>query len=88
MKHSPRLLTAVLAACFLLTSCSSLQPREPALPKPLPSEYAVRCPPPTPDPASSHVDDVAATLKDLYDAYGVCAGRYVDFLNWIDGSAN
>lgn len=38
-------------------------------------------------PASNHADDVMATLKDLYDAYGICAGRYVDFINWIDGGA-
>lgn len=83
-----RLLTAGLAACFLLTSCGSFGQHATAQQKPLPSEYAVRCPPPTPMPASDHADDTMATLKDLYDAYGVCAGRYVDFLNWIDGSAD
>ena len=85
MRSMP-LLTAALAACFLLTSCSSSPPLAPALPRPLPAEYAVRCPPPTPEPASSRADDVVATLKDLYDLYGVCAGRMVDLLNVIDGT--
>lgn len=85
--RSLRLLTAVLAACSLLTSCGSFAQHAIAPQKPLPSEYAVRCPPPTPMPASNHADDVMATLKDLYDAYGICAGRYVDFINWIDGGA-
>jgi len=28
---------------------------------------------------------VAAALKELYDLYGLCAGRLVDLLDWIDG---
>jgi len=28
---------------------------------------------------------VAVLLKDLYDLYGICAGRVVDLLDWIDG---
>jgi hypothetical protein len=27
---------------------------------------------------------VAATLKDLYDLYGLCAGRLVNLLDWFD----
>jgi len=27
---------------------------------------------------------VAATLKELFDQYGICAGRMVDLLDWID----
>lgn len=26
-----------------------------------------------------------ATLKEMYDLYGICAGRFVDFLDYIDG---
>ena len=44
--RSPLLLTAAMAACFLLTSCASSPPVGIGLPKPLPAEYTVRCPPP------------------------------------------
>ncbi|MBY0454730.1 MAG: hypothetical protein K2Q11_07605 [Burkholderiaceae bacterium] len=45
----------------------------------------MRCPPPTPAPQDSgEVDDVAITLKTMYDLYGTCAGRVVDLLNWMD----
>lgn len=81
----PLPLTAALAACFLLTSCASFRPPVTALPKPLPAEYRVRCPAPPPAPPGPEVDPVAAALKDLYDLYGVCAGRVVDLTDWIDG---
>lgn len=84
--RSLQLLTAVLAACFLLTSCAASNPPANVLPRPLPAELSVRCPPPQPaPPASGEVDAVALALKDLYDLYGTCAGRMVDLLNWIDG---
>lgn len=44
----------------------------------------MRCPPPLPLPGAK-ADDVLAALKDMYDLYGVCAGRFVDFLDYIDG---
>ena len=78
-------LTAALAACFLLTSCASSPPPVSALPKPLPAEYRARCPAPPPLPPGPEVDPVAAALKDMYDLYGVCAGRVVDLTDWIDG---
>lgn len=81
----PPPLTAALAACFLLTSCASSAPPTVALPKPLPAEYAARCQPPATPPQTGDVDPVAAALKDMYDLYGVCAGRMVDLLDWIDG---
>jgi len=28
---------------------------------------------------------VLITLKDLYDLYGICAGRLVDLLDYLDG---
>lgn len=24
-------------------------------------------------------------LKEMYDSYGLCAGRVVDLINWLDG---
>lgn len=81
----PLPLTAALAACFLLMSCASSPPRATAPPRPLPAEYSVRCPAPPPaPPASGEVDAVAAALKELYDLYGLCAGRLIDLLNWMD----
>lgn len=73
-----------LVACFLLTACASSSPRRPALPKPLPAEYAVRCPAPAAPPTGREVDPVLVALKDLYDLYGICAGRMVDLLDYLD----
>lgn len=36
-------------------------------------------------PSGLEVDPVAVALKDLYDLYGICAGRVVDLLDYIDG---
>lgn len=80
----PKPLAIALAACFLLTACASSPTPNVALPKPLPAEYAVRCPAPPPAPTGREVDPVAATLKELYDLYGLCAGRLVDLLDWFD----
>lgn len=45
----------------------------------------MRCPAPPPaPPVSGEVDAVAAALKELYDLYGLCAGRLIDLLNWMD----
>ena len=76
---------AALAACFLLTSCASSPRPVTEPPKPLPAEYAVHCPTPPPIPPSDEVDNVAVLLKDLYDLYGICAGRVVDLLDYTDG---
>ena len=85
MRLTP-LLTAALAAPFLLASCASLPRPAMPLPRPLPAELAVRCPAPPPaPPGSGEVDPVAVALKDMYDLYGTCAGRLVDLLNWMDG---
>ena len=83
--RSTLLLTAALAACFLLTSCASSPPPMSALPRPLPAEYTTRCPAPAPAPSSREVDPVAVALKDMYDLYGICAGRMVDLLDYLDG---
>ena len=81
----PLPLTAVLAVCFLLASCASLPTPVSALPRPLPSEYTTRCPAPAPAPGGPEVDAVAVALKDMYDLYGICAGRMVDLLDYLDG---
>ena len=83
--HFLRPLTAALAVCFLLTSCAASKGLVPALPKPLPAEYRARCPAPPPAPDGPEVDVVAVALKEMYDLYGVCAGRMVDLLDWMDG---
>lgn len=76
--------TAALAACFLLMSCTSLPPAVIAPPRPLPADLAQLCPrlPPLPNP---NADAMAAALKELYDVYGICAGRVADLLDWLDG---
>lgn len=75
---------AALIACFLMASCAVSAPPVIALPKPLPAEYAVRCPPPPPLPRSTQVDPIALELKTMYDLYALCAGRMTDLLNWLD----
>lgn len=80
----PLPLTAALAVCFLLASCASSMTPVSALPRPLPAEYTTRCPAPAPAP-SPEVDAVAVALKDMYDLYGICAGRMADLLDWLDG---
>lgn len=82
--RSPLRPLIALAACFLLASCAASTKPAPALPKPLPAEYAVRCPAPPPAPRSLQVDPVALELKSMYDLYGLCAGRMTDLLNWLD----
>lgn len=81
--RSNRLLLPVLAVCMAMASCAS-SPR-PAIeqPKPLPAELAVVCPPPAETPADNP-DDVALALKRMYDLYGLCAGRFIELLNWIE----
>lgn len=44
-----------------------------------------RCPAPAPAPGGPEVDAVAVALKDMYDLYGICAGRMVDLLDYLDG---
>ena len=84
--RSRRLLIAALAACFLLASCATSPRPATELPKPLPAELLARCPPPPPaPPESGEVDPVAQALKAMYDVYGLCAGRYLGLLNWLDG---
>jgi len=32
------------------------------------------------------VDAVAISLKQMYDLYGLCAGRLVDLLDYLEGA--
>lgn len=80
----PQRLLFALTACFLLTSCASSPPPVIALPPPLPAEYSTRCPAPPPVPIRE-ADAVIAALKDMYDLYGLCAGRLTDLLDYLDG---
>ena len=82
--RSPLLLLSALIACSLLASCAASPKPVTAPPKPLPAEYAVRCPPPPPPLRGLQVDPVALELKSMYDLYGLCAGRMTDLLNWLD----
>jgi len=41
-----------------------------------------QCPPPS-EPASNAADDVALALKQVYDEYGVCAGRHTELIEVI-----
>ena len=46
----------------------------------------MRCPAPgAAPPLSGEVDPVALELNTMYALYGLCAGRLVDLLDWIDG---
>jgi len=40
---------------------------------------------PAAPPSGREVDPVLVALKDLYDLYGICAGRMVDLLDYLDG---
>lgn len=79
----PLPLTAALAACFLLASCSSWAPPVNGLPKPLPVESLALCPPPVASD-NPHIDAVAVTLKQMYDLYGLCAGRHFELVDHLD----
>ena len=86
MRSSP-LLTAALVACFLLTSCANSAMHATGLPKPLPAAALQACPvPPAAPPATGEVDPVAIALAEMYALYGLCAGRFLDLLNRLDGA--
>lgn len=76
---------SVLAACLTLVSCSNSKPPTLVPPKPLPAEYAAQCPPPV-ELENNSMDACAVTLKQLYDQYGLCAGRHVDLVNYLEGA--
>lgn len=85
MPFRKRLLAALLVASTL-TACASSTPRQTAQPRVLPAEYATRCPPPV-RAADNGSDAMAIALHDMYELYGVCAGRLVDLVDWVNGGA-
>lgn len=36
-------------------------------------------------PNDGSLDAITVALHDLYGQYGVCAGRLVDLVDWIEG---
>lgn len=43
----------------------------------------MQCPPPV-EPMNNSADAAAVALKELYDQYGICAGRLVDLVNYLE----
>lgn len=74
---------AALAVCLTMASCANSNKPGLALPKPLPAAYAQHCPSPPESPQTPEVDAMAVALKELYDLYGICAGRMADLLDWL-----
>lgn len=56
-----------------------------APPRPLPAAYAVPCPAPI-EPMNASADAIALALKDMYDLYGLCAGRLLELVNYLQES--
>ena len=84
--NSPKRLTAALAACFLLASCATSPTPATGLQRPLPAEYASRCPPPPQAPAlTGEVVPVAEALKAMYDLLEAVTDRCEDVANMIEG---
>lgn len=80
--HLLKPLAAALVAALMTTSCATSQKLGTAPPQLLPAEYAHQCPDPV-APASNQADDTAIALKEMYDLYGICAGRLIDLVDWI-----
>lgn len=81
--RSPLLLLSVLSAALMMTACAT--PPRPVIvqQKPLPAALAVSCPPPVAMNDNS-ADAALLTLKQLYDQYGLCAGRLVELVNYLE----
>ena len=86
--RSLQLLTAVLAACFLLASCAASAPPATGRQQRHPTESSTPCPqPPEAPPMSGEVDPVAEALLQMYDLYALCAGRMVERIKWDEAEA-
>lgn len=83
--HSRLRLLPVLAVALMMTACASSALPVTALQRPLPAAALQLCPPP-PQAPGPEVDDVAATLMDLYGLYGQCAGLHADLVRAVEGS--
>lgn len=86
---SKRQLLLAAIVCLTMTSCGSLTPhvKDPLPPQPLvfPAAMIVPCPQPV-KPADSSMDAIVITLKLMYDLYGLCAGRFVEVINYAGGT--
>lgn len=82
MRSLPLRLSA-LTVCLTLASCSSSMPPAIVQPRPLPAALAVSCPPPT-EAMNNSADAVAVALKEMYDLYGLCAGRLTELVNYLE----
>ncbi|VFR34658.1 hypothetical protein ANDA3_3754 [plant metagenome] len=49
----------------------------------LPAEYSTRCPPVIRQ-ANSSADAAAIALEGMYKQYGLCAGRLIDLIDYIN----
>lgn len=78
--RSRLLLICVLIACLMMVSCASSPPLVIEQTRPLPPALLIQCPP-LPPPENNSCDAAALHIKDLYDAYGVCAGRLLELIN-------
>src|SRR5207245_2143841 len=80
--HLLKPLAVALIAAMTMTSCAIYPKPVVEQPQLLPVEYATQCPAPA-HPASNHADDMTVALKEMYDLYGICAGRLIDVVDWI-----
>lgn len=73
----------VFATSLMLMSCASLPMpvKEPT--SPLPAALATACPP-IAGPENNTAESVAVALKLAYDQYGLCAGRFIELLNYLE----
>lgn len=78
--RSRQRLVIVLAAALMMASCASSAPPVTGLQRPLPAAALQLCPAPPLFPGPE-VDDVAATLMDMYGLYGQCAGMHADLVH-------
>ena len=74
---------AVCSVILTLTACGSSAP--PPIPQTLvlPAEYSTRCPPVIRQ-ANSSADAAAIALEGMYKQYGLCAGRLIDLIDYIN----
>ena len=75
--------TCALIACLMLASCAHSPPPVIERTKPLPAVLLTQCPA-LPVPSDNSCDAAALHIKELYDAYGVCAGRLAELIKAND----
>lgn len=49
---------------------------------PLPAALATQCPAPV-EPMNNSADAMVIALKQMYDLYGLCAGRLVELVRYL-----